>query len=92
MYVLHKNILAGVFESYCIRNNATHAYETWRGNLFRILQYEADLGERRIGFVGVKLWMGIIKFKIDVECAQHSVFLLEKHSLGSFGNDLYKLL
>ena len=66
----HNNLLPDVFDSYFIRNNTTHEYETRHRNLFRIPDYKTNLGKRSIRYTGVKLWSEIMKSKIDVECSQ----------------------
>ena len=70
MFRYHNNLLPDVFDSYFIRNNTTHEYETRRRNSFRIPDYKTNLGKRSIRYTGVILWIEIMKSKIDVECSQ----------------------
>ena len=70
MFRYHNNLLPDVFDSYFIRNNTTHTYETRQCNVFRIPDYKANLGKCSIRYTGVQLWIEIMKSKIDVECSQ----------------------
>ena len=70
MFRYHNDLLPDVCDSYFIRQNTTHVYETRQLNLFRITDYKTNLGKRSIRYSGVKLWIEIMKSKIDVECSQ----------------------
>ena len=70
MFRYHNNLLPDVFDSYFITNNTTHEYATRHRNLFHIPDYKTNLGKRNIRYTGVKLWMEIMKSKINVECSQ----------------------
>ena len=64
------NLLPDVYDSYFIRKNTTHKYEIRHRYLFRIPDYKTNLGKRSIRYTGVKLWIEIMKSKIDVHYIQ----------------------
>ena len=70
MFRYYNNLAPDVFYSYFIRNNTTHEYEIRQRNLFRITDNKTNLGKRSIRYTVVKLWIEIMKSKIDVECSQ----------------------